>query len=114
MALSSFNHDDPTSPPVHVNSFGRPTSSKIASIFGNPVPPVFLTPNISSPISNPPPPYEPLPVSPLPPTLSSCCNNHFNQIYEAFNCMFCCYVQDFHKKYHKTVASLSNPMGFRC
>ncbi|MBW0543719.1 hypothetical protein O181_083434 [Austropuccinia psidii MF-1] len=81
MALSSFIHDDLTPPPVHINGFSGPTSSTIASIFGDPVPPAVITPNVPSPIPNPPPPYEPRPVSASLPVLQFQCKEHFNQIY---------------------------------
>ncbi|MBW0523229.1 hypothetical protein O181_062944 [Austropuccinia psidii MF-1] len=69
MALSSFNHDESASPPFHVNGFSGPASSKIALIFGNLVHPAVITPNVPSPIPNPPPPYKTCPVSASPPVL---------------------------------------------
>ncbi|MBW0547524.1 hypothetical protein O181_087239 [Austropuccinia psidii MF-1] len=88
MALSSLNHDDPTSPPVHIDGFGGQTSSKIASISGDPFPPLVNSSHVSSPIPNPLPPYKPQAIPFLPSTLQSLRKHHFNQAYKAFDHMF--------------------------
>ncbi|MBW0586581.1 hypothetical protein O181_126296 [Austropuccinia psidii MF-1] len=95
---------------ILTNGIHGPTLSEITSIFGDPVPPLIDSSQISSPIPNPPPPYKPRAVSPLPPTLPSRCDNHFNQIYKEFDRLFQHYVQDF----HETAASSSNPTSFCC
>ncbi|MBW0549789.1 hypothetical protein O181_089504 [Austropuccinia psidii MF-1] len=61
--LASFIHNKsippPISSPIHTNGIHGPTSSEIASIFANSVPPLVNSSWISSPIPNPPPPYKP-------------------------------------------------------
>ncbi|MBW0486794.1 hypothetical protein O181_026509 [Austropuccinia psidii MF-1] len=114
MALLSFSHNDPTPPPIHINGFSGPTSSEIASIFCDSVPPAIITPNISPPIHNPLPPYKPHPVPASPPALRFRRAEHFNQIYSSFNRLFWRFVGNFYENYCKTAAGSSNPTELCC
>ncbi|MBW0464688.1 hypothetical protein O181_004403 [Austropuccinia psidii MF-1] len=70
--LNSFINKLPhpsISSPSCTNGIHEPTLSKITSIFGNPIPSVVDSLQISFPTLNPPSPYEPFLISALPQAL---------------------------------------------
>ncbi|MBW0476304.1 hypothetical protein O181_016019 [Austropuccinia psidii MF-1] len=66
-ALASFIYRYLTHPPIfslpYINSIHGPTSSKIESIFGDPLAPLVSSPHFPSPALNPPPPCNSQPAS---------------------------------------------------